>query len=534
MTFYAASFFIAPMPSINPAAAPAPIFTPTLRHALARFMTEAVALRLWRTMKPYSLSAFAATSLLVTTATLCADVKLPFVFSDHMVLQRDRDVPVWGWADPGATVDVTFAGQAKTAIAAADGQWMVRLDPLQASDQGRSLTVASAGRSITLDDVLVGEVWICSGQSNMEKPLGEQRGQLPTVNSEAEIAAANHPQIRFLALPKTRDAAIPSPIDAKWVTCTPQSIESTRFSAVGYFFGRSIHRELNVPVGLIGTYWGGTRIEPWTPPEGFEQVETLTYFAPSAASDRPTKVEGIEPAVLYKAMVRPLVPFALRGVLWYQGESNLLALDGPRYTEKMQALVGGWRTVWGQGDFPFYFVQLAPYAYSARPESRIRDTELPIIWQAQTQAAQIIPNSAMVVTTDLVDNLRDIHPVRKREVGERLALVALARTYGRPVVDTGPSLNSVRIDGPKAIVSLDFAQGLTSRDDQPLTWFELAGPDGRWKPASASLDGDTVILTADGIQTPTQVRFAWHESAMPNLTNAAGLPAVPFRWQLPQ
>jgi sialate O-acetylesterase len=448
-------------------------------------------------------------------------VKLPSVIASDMVLQRDRPAPIWGWTAPGSNVTVRFAGRTKTARAGADGRWEVRLDPLPASDQPRDMVIDS----VTLTNILVGEVWLCCGQSNMEKPIGEQRGQKPVFNHEQELAAANYPLIRLYKAEKTRAFSPAKDVQGSWRVCNSNSHEELKFSAAAYFFGREIFRELKVPVGLVESAWGGTRIEPWTPTFAF--TSNLAEFA--SLEMRTNKVGA---AGIYNGMVAPLAPFAIRGALWYQGESNLMDVnDGAIYAEKMKALIAGWRKAWGEGDFPFYYVQLAPYAYHGDRPERTRSAEgLPEIWEAQTKALAIT-NTGMIVTTDLVDDLHDIHPRNKQEVGRRLALVALAETYGRTnLVCSGPMYKGMEIRGSKIVVSFDrVGGGLVSKDGRPPTWFMIAGADGRFVPAEAMIDGNTVVVSSSEVPEPKSVRFAWHETAQPNLFNKEGLPAVPFR-----
>jgi len=460
-----------------------------------------------------------------------ADVTLPRVIDSNMVLQRGQKVPIWGWAEAGERVTVEFGGQKKSAKADASGRWEVRLRSLKASSVPAAMTVAGANR-IALTNILVGEVWLCSGQSNMEKPVGQQRGQRPVPNYEQELADSDYPLIRLFKV--ERQAAASPQQDVKsqgWFLCSSNAHETLKFSAAGYFFGRKIHRELNVPVGLIEAAWGGTRIEPWTPPVGFAAVRALEgkIELPAAGAE----VGSRTPTALYNAMIAPLVPFALRGALWYQGESNCIDVpDGSVYTDKMAALIGGWRKVWGQGRFPFYYVQLAPYAYySDRETPRVPSAEsLPEMWEAQTAALRI-PNTGMIVTTDLVDDVEDIHPVNKQGIGDRLARLALARDYGRKdVAWSGPMFRKAKFASGRVVLSFDHAKsGLVSRDGQPLNSFEIAGGEGRVVPATAVIDGSTVVVSSPEVPEPEAVRFGWHETAMPNLFNEAGLPAGPFR-----
>lgn len=455
----------------------------------------------------------ALAAVLAPVSALQADVKLPHVFADNMVLQRDQVLKIWGWADPGEEVTVSVAGQTVSDRAGDDGTWQVSLKPLQV---GAPIEVNVQGKNaITLKNVLVGDVWICSGQSNMEWPVAR------TNDAKVEIANANHPDIRLFhvkRLPKTTPQSDVE-LTAGWAPCTPQTIPN--FTAVGYFFGRKLNEELNVPIGLINTSWGGTRIEPWTPPVGFDSVEAVKDI------DQPL-VEGKfnhqSPTALYNGMVNGLVPFGVKGAIWYQGESN--RGEGMLYHEKMKALINGWRTVFENKNMPFLFVQLAPFTYGGS------ETALPEIWEAQT-ATLSVPNTGMAVTTD-VGNLKDIHPRNKQEVGRRLALWALAKTYGKDIVYSGPLFKSMQSEGNRIRLTFDHAEGLKSCDGKPLTWFTIAGANGEFVPAKAEIDNDTVVVWSDAVSNPQNVRFGWNQTAVPNLCNGAGLPASPFRTDGPK
>lgn len=483
-----------------------------------------------KTLKSY-LGSWSGAALVLGAAVIAAparaDVSLPSVIGSHMVLQRNNECPIWGWAAPGEAVTVSFAGQKHATTADADGNWMVRLKKMKASSQPRTLTVAGKN-TLTLEDVLVGEVWLCSGQSNMEWNVAQSD------NPQAEIAAGNHPRIRHIKIPH-RPSAMPEknvPSDG-WKAATPQTVPN--FTAVGYFFGRELMKELDVPIGLIGSNWGGTRIEPWTPPVGFQSVSTLnditskldTFPSRNYVKDPNNPLRTIgqinhqSPLALYNGMIHPLVPFAIRGAIWYQGESN--NGEGMLYLEKMKALINGWRTVWSNPDMPFYYVQLAPFRYGGDP------TRLAGIWEAQ-EAALSIPHTGMAVTTD-IGNITDIHPRNKQEVGRRLALWALAKTYDKPVkVYSGPIYKSSSVRGGKMVLTFEHTgAGLISRDGKPLTHFQIAGADKNFVPAQAEIVGNTVVVSSPQVAKPAAVRFAWHQEAEPNLANKAGLPASPFR-----
>jgi sialate O-acetylesterase len=504
--------------------------------------------------KVRGLAALAIAFVLLTAAAPAA-VRLPQVFGDHMVLQRDAPIVVWGWAGAGENVTVTLAGRTATAAADAAGGWRVTLPPLSAGGPFE-MTVAGENR-ITLADVLVGEVWLCSGQSNMEMNLKN------TDNAEEVLASADLPRLRLLTVEK-RPSPQPQPdIRGAWTECTPKSAEA--FSAVAFFFGRRIQAELNVPVGLINSSWGGTLAEVWTPASGFAlgagldklaikvreadrqyraalpaklgEFEAWTSAAREALrADAPLPLspemlkhpiysEGFpnQPTSLFNGMIHPLVPFAIRGALWYQGEANATIHDGPLYVEKMKALIGGWRSLWGRGDFPFYFVEIAPL------DAVYEGDDLPKLWDAQ-RAILAIPNTGMAVTTDIA-NLKDIHPRNKLDVGNRLALWALAKDYGRKdLVYSGPLFKSVVFREGRAQVAFDHADGgLVAVGGGEPSWFEIAGADRVFKKAHVRIDGQALVVWSEDVPQPAAVRFAWHRNCAPNLINAAGLPASPFR-----
>ncbi|MEN9574794.1 MAG: hypothetical protein RL514_2649 [Verrucomicrobiota bacterium] len=517
--------------------------------------------------QPSALPCLARSLAILTTLAAVsahADVKLPAIFGDHMVLQRDQKVPVWGWADEGEKVTVEFAGQ-KAETTAKGGKWSVSLAALKASGTGAKFTVSGKNK-VEFSDVVVGEVWFCSGQSNMEWSVAASK------DKDKEIAAGNHPLIRHIKIPRVTAATVQDDVKAgPWQAAATNTVGN--FTAVGYFFAREIQKELGVPIGLIGCNWGGTRIEPWTPPVGFQSVPALKAdFADKLATfparnpvtipetqpvlnaegkpvfdklGKPTtkpvlddkgkqkqrpvldkdgkpvvNVSSGSPLAIYNAMVHPLIPYAIKGALWYQGESN--NGEGMAYFEKKKALIGGWRKLWDQGDFPFFFVQLAPYRYN-NPD------RLPGIWEAQT-ATLSIPNTGMAVTTD-VSTVGNIHPPDKQTVGHRLALWALAKTYNKPVASyASPLFDTLKVEGNKAKLTFKNAEGgLKSLNGQPLTWFTIAGDDKKFVEAKAELNGNTVTVSAEGVAKPAAVRFGWHELAEPNLANTAGLPASPFR-----
>jgi sialate O-acetylesterase len=490
-----------------------------------------------------------------------AEVRLPKVFSSHMVLQQDKPLVVWGWAEPNEKVTVALASGSQQVQANERGEWKATLPAMKAS--GPFTLTVSGSTKVQFEDVMIGEVWLCSGQSNMEMGIGVSQ------DATNEIAAADYPGIRLLKVTKSWKPEPQNDIEGTWKACTPATVAEGGwggFSACAYYFGRELHKKLGVTVGVIDASWGGTRIESWTPPEGFAAVPALKREYESvelgdprtvphqqrleqvlqeterwlAAARKALSEHALVPPMpaypaellpphdvqqataLYNGMIHPVHPFALRGAIWYQGESN--ATEGMLYAERMKALIGGWRQVWGEGDFPFYFVQIAPYTYGFNAEI------IGEFWEAQT-AAQAVPNSGMAVIND-IGNLKNIHPTNKQEVGRRLALWALAKTYGQEkLVYSGPVFKAMTIEGDKLRLSFDHADtGLASRDGKPLNWFELIDADeGGFVPAEARIDGSAVVLSAPGVKHPVAMRFAWSMLAQPNLMNTEGLPASAFR-----
>ena len=439
-------------------------------------------------------------------------------------------MPVWGWADAGEKVSVTFTGQTKTTKAGDDGKWMVKLDPLKANSKAASLTV-TGNNKISLDNVLVGEVWICSGQSNMEWALRS------SMNAKEEVAAADHPQIRLFNVPGHTTSPLPKEKGAgSWQVCNPKS--ATGFSAVGYFFGRRLQKDLGVPVGLVGSNWGGTRIEPWTTLAGFESVPELSKIADQVKNYKAdTKVGGGSPSAIYNSMVHPLAPFAMRGGIWYQGESN--GGEGVTYYHKKHALVNGWRKVFQNKDLAFYWVQLANFR--KENENPAGGDGWAKIREAQTQALDI-PGTGMAVITD-IGAANDIHPRNKQDVGWRLAQWALHQTYGKKnVVPAGPLFKSQKVEGDSIRLTFNYVgKGLmvgkktgleptAEVQGGQLAHFAIAGTDKKWFWAEATIDGETVVVKSSDVPKPVAVRYGYTMNpAKANLYNKEGIPASPFR-----
>ena len=449
-----------------------------------------------------------------------AELKLPAMFTSGAVLQQGTPVPVWGWAEAGAEVTVAFAGQSASTVADAEGRWTVRLDALNMSREPAVLTVASGDSQVAVENVLVGEVWFCSGQSNMEWPIA--RSLLPEhINPDA------HPTIRHIKVPRLRAGEPADDFQGSWQVCSSATVR--QFTAVGFFFAYSLQQELDVPVGLINCSWGGTRIEPWIPPDGFDLVDEL-----DAATLGDT-------STMYHGMVAAVQPYAVRGALWYQGESNGNRGEGESYFWKMKALVGGWRATWKQGALPFYFVQLANFR---QPNSNPAggDGWAPLR-EAQLKTVQEVPNTGMAVTID-IGEADDIHPQNKFDVGRRLALWALARDYAKEdVVPSGPLLKSATAEGGTMRIGFDHvgtglmaARKQRPRDMSPpkpvetLQGFAIAGTDRQWHWAEARIDADTVVVSAEAVPEPVAVRYAFSMNPeKANLYNREGLPASPFR-----
>ncbi|MBH8558942.1 sialate O-acetylesterase [Hymenobacter negativus] len=482
-----------------------------------------------------------------------ADVTLPALLTDNLVLQQKTTVALWGWATPGEAVTVATSWQKAPAKANADaqGNWLVRVPTTKA---GGPYTITIEGRNkLTINNVLLGEVWLCSGQSNMNFPLAKGAAKWMTgVRNAAEvIPQAKSPAIRMFTVAQ-KVADVPQrDVAGSWAVCSPETVGN--FSAVAYFFGLEIHQKLGVPVGLIHSSWGGTPAESWTRQDVLEANPVLrpilTRYAlgltqrpayETALADwkqektdnpqttRPKPEEPLSatsnksPAKLYNGMIRGLEPYTLRGVIWYQGESN--AERAYQYRTLFPAMIANWRQDWQQPSLPFYFVQIAPHK-GQNPE--IREAQL-LSWQA-------VPHTGMVVTTDVGDSL-DIHPREKQTVGHRLALWALAQTYGeRALPHSGPRYRAMRVKNGEAILTFDYAEGLLSRDGD-LREFTVAGPDSVFRPARARIMGRTVVVSSPQVVQPVAVRFGWAKSPMPNLFNGAGLPASPFRtdqWRTP-
>ena len=455
-----------------------------------------------------------------------AEVILPKVLGNNMVLQRDKSVPIWGTASAGEAITVKFSDQTKKTTADAAGNWQIMLDPMAASATPRILEI-NGTNTIKLNNILVGEVWLCSGQSNMSYEMRKnskvRRPDTSTVNSPIdELDRAHNPQIRiFLVTQKNLRKS--DSTHSGWDIAEGTALRD--FSAVGYFYAKNLNHDLHVPVGIICSAISGSRIEPWMPREAFDEIP---YFK---AND--VKIDG-DPGKLYVNMIAPVAPYALRGFLWYQGESSCYLGEKINYTYKMEALINWWRKIWVDKTLPFYYVQIAPFYYS-RAKSNVQYTIYtePELREAQTMALHI-QHTGMIVTTDLNDSLTNIHPAFKWVVGRRLELQALANTYDKKVAFSGPMYDKMRVKGDKIILDFKYiGSGLVSHDGKPLNYFTIAGSDGNFVNATAVIKGNKIVVSSPSVPSPIAVRFAWTEVAEPNFYNKDGLPAVPFRTDNP-
>ncbi|EDM28943.1 sialic acid-specific 9-O-acetylesterase [Lentisphaera araneosa HTCC2155] len=523
---------------------------------------------------------------------LSAEIKLHQLFSDGAVFQRGQTVPVWGWADAGTTVEVSFAGQTKSVKADQSGKWMIKLDSLKASEESRKLTVKSGAETLTVNDILVGEVWICSGQSNMDWRLTQltKPARDPFYNPiseyvKKEIETANDPLLRQIEVKKevSPDAELKN-INGNWVPVAPAN--SINFTATGYFFARELRKTLNVPVGLIKCAWGGTLVEPWVPMPKYQTNDELKAFyaeekvaklekaskwwTPEKAKamhqeklaewetqkaqakekgkkfnkrkprmiQDPAKSNRI-PSTLYNGMIAPLVPYAVKGAIWYQGESNA-GYQNDKYQKHFSALIEGWRTAWDQDRLDFYFCQLAQFR---DPVTKPIDNDgwVNVIYQ-QFLTALAVPNTGVAVLND-IGEANDIHPHNKVDAGKRLSLWALAKTYGKDLAaHSGPLYKSSKIEGSKVIIDFDsVGAGLMTGKkilldpvvevQEELKHFQIKGADNVWKWANAKIiSKNQVEVSHPEVSTPVEVRYAWAANAKgANLYNKEGIPASVFK-----
>jgi hypothetical protein len=496
--------------------------------------------------------------LFLGISTAHADVKLPAIFSDHMVLQQDKPVAIWGWADAGEEVTVTVADVTAKATPDASGKWTAKLQKVKVAAKPIAMTVKGKN-ALTVNDVLIGEVWLCSGQSNMAFQVAR------TNDAEKEIAAANYPQIRMFTVDRNPQPQPQTDCKGKWEVCSPATVKT--FSAAAYFFGRELHQKLSVPVGLINSSYGGTDIAAWTSfepqakvPELIAQMESwerqektydpekakanyekqLAAFNENAkkakaenkpAPRKPTppvrpSLNQNRPTNLYNGMIAPILPYTIRGAIWYQGEHNGSDAGGLLYRKQLPLLIADWRQRWGD-EFYFGFVQLPNF---------IRAGEgWPLVREAMLKTLMSVPKTGMAVTID-VGNPKDVHPTDKQTVGHRLAMWALGDVYGQAGVATcGPIAVSHDVRNGEMVITFKHADGgLVVKENAnakgtELQGFTIAGDDGKFVPATAKIEGDKVIVYSREVTKPAAVRYAWQDNPACNLYNGQGIPASPFR-----
>lgn len=458
--------------------------------------------------------------LWIVPAVVAADVNVAAFFCDHAVLQRDKPIPVWGTGSSGEPLRVRFGDQEVRTSVDAAGTWCVYLAPERASGQARDLVVEASNR-IVVRDVLVGEVWLCSGQSNMAWTVAK------SANAAAEIATAQLSLIREFAVPRRTLETPTLSLSGTWRVCSPQTVGD--FSAVAYYFARDLFQHTDIPVGLIHASWGGTPIEAWLSKDALEASGAIAEVdahwkefsrrkkSSGVANDEPLKRR---PTGLFNAMIRPLAPYAVCGVIWYQGEAN--ARRAHYYAPLFQSLIRDWRRTFAQGDLPFYWVQLANFRPSNAPEMAWAEL------RASQDQALVLPNTGQAIAID-VGEVDNIHPRNKQAIGARLALIARAGVHGHDVCWRGPTFARASVDGRE--LRLEFshcAGGLRIRGDS-LRGFEIAGGNGQFRAAEARIEGNTVVVHAPDVRDPVAVRYAWSNAPEATLCNDTGLPAAPFR-----
>lgn len=480
-----------------------------------------------------------------------AKITMAPIFGDNMVLQRDKDVAVFGDASPNSTVKVDFAGQSVQTKAGADGSWLANLKPMKASNESRVMTVSeSDGDKVQIKNVLVGEVWLCAGQSNMDCPLWGGSPRYRAKNGGLIFQLANYKDIRYFIVNPVLSSKPKKTADIKWNAFSADNPNIRNLSACGAFFGMQLYQSLGVPIGLMDSNWGGTRIEAWTPVCGFASVPKLKLSEEYLKNlkDDYTPAERVEmrkqkkrntrcqqSTVLYNAMLNPFVPYTFRGAIWYQGCSNLGQQD---YADKMHALYNGWSQKFRNPDLQFYFVQLSPYVY--RRDKDGKGTSQPLLcvsWEQQRKFAKEQPNAHMVLTNDVGD-LRDIHPYDKQTVGLRLAGLALNHTYGMKNIKADfPTIRDAKVSGNKVVMSFDnvgkfFARSDNRADGDTVRFMEIAGADGNFVPADVVIKDAKLEASAKGVDSPKSVRFLYAQESQCNVFNEYGLPLDSFKIDL--
>jgi len=441
---------------------------------------------------------------------LSAQLRLPAVFDDHMVIQQQTSAPIWGWAHPSQNVTINVSWDTTTVrTKASNGTFWTTTINTPAAGGPHTITIKADNDVITLDDVLVGEVWLASGQSNMEWSMQA------AADGKTIIDQVNDPKIRLLNIPKASASTLQARGEGKWTVCAKESVRN--FSAVAYFFGKRLSEELGVPVGLINSSWGGSPAEVWLPTETVENNDQLRSSAAKLNNMQPWS--PVKPGVVFNSMINPLIPFRIAGAIWYQGESNTAAPS--TYKDLMEQLITEWRKQF-QSDLPFYFVQIAPYSgYNGEAGTLIREQQVKMLE---------IPKTGMVVISDLVDDVKDIHPQFKKPVGERLANVALAATYNKSgIAYQSPLYKSIKVEKNKVRILFNHADSGLQAKVGELTEFVIAGEDKKFYPAKAKIDKGTVVVSAKEVKKPVAVRFGWGNASIPNLFSKEGLPVPSFR-----
>ena len=461
--------------------------------------------------KLFKISALGIALLCLSIPAFSA-VKLPAIISNNMILQQDRKATIWGWADKDETVSLTIDKQNYSTKADHDGHWKISLKKLKAGSKVEMTVNGSSGNSITVKNILVGEVWLCSGQSNMQWTLFPRHTVL---NNEQELANANYDEVRMYTVNKVGKPEPVEDTEGEWLVMNRKNLlvgGEQGTSAVAYFFGRDLYKKLHVPIGLINSSVGGTTAERWTKNEVLESNTALKSLVGKGGS-----------STLYNGMIAPLKSYGIRGVIWYQGESNVDRAY--QYRTLFPAMIENWRSDWNQKNLPFGFVQLAPYRYKDQNPEFYAE-----LCEAQLKTLQSVKNTGMVVTND-IGNVNNIHPLNKQEVGRRLVLWAMNKVYkDKNTVYSGPLYNSMKVNRDKISLSFTHCEGgLVSRDEKPLNEFAIAGADQKFVPAKAEISGKSIVVSADLVKNPVAVRYAWHDDAQPNLANKEGLPASSFR-----
>jgi sialate O-acetylesterase len=499
--------------------------------------------------------------ILAAALTVRAELKLPAILGDNMVLQQKQTNPVWGWDTPGSEVTVRFAGQTRSSTCAADGKWMVKLDPLPANATPQAMSIEGSTKR-ELKNILVGEVWLCSGQSNMGFNVSS------SWDADLEALTSKYPNLRLISVPQVGTQEPQKDFKGEWVAATPETCRD--FSAVGFFFGRVLHQTLDVPVGLIDNAWGGSACEAWIRRDVLEEdarfkdiisrwKETESNFkqadfekqvaahrekvaawakerrealkagkpepAPPPRAPQNPMTGQHRPGNLYAGVLHPLIGYGIKGAIWYQGESN--ATRAQEYGMLFPAMIQHWRDEWKQGDFPFYWVQLADFK-PCQPDPG--DSDWAELRESQTRTMSLLKNTGQAVTTDLGE-ANDIHPKNKRDVAERLVRWALAKDYGVKIPHCSPMFRDVRFEGAKAVVGFDqVGTGLRTVDVDEVRGFALCGEDRKWVWAEAKILGnDKIEVSARTVAKPVAVRYAWADNPVCNVFSKEGLPLTPFR-----